>query len=86
MNINYPEDYCAPTAAEQMADIDLPWEDMLQSCKHILTESEWDNLHCNQPDCILKDTLCCQIHRIHLGIDPYYYSNYNTYYNKKKGK
>ena len=29
MNINYPEDYCAPTLSEQMADIDLPWEDIL---------------------------------------------------------
>ena len=26
MNINYPEDYCAPSLSEQVADVDIPWE------------------------------------------------------------
>ena len=76
-NCGITQEACTGTACGNYA----PFE----TCDRFLSVKEWDNLYCNKPDCHMAGSLCCQIHRIHRGIDPYYYSNYNTYYNKKKG-
>ena len=46
------EDYCAPTLAEQMADIELPWEDVPQLTCGATGEPCIMGMYCN--------CLCCK--------------------------